>query len=482
LSLETDRFDEYETQTIHADPEFPELPYGEHYTYGDRHEQKIQSLKKLDSSDYVFFFGTLDYVGQPHPEYWINPDWGAYVFGHFELARDPIVGKEELEKSSDFVRERVSNNAHMRRAELDGDIILLISDPGGSKLYKKPVPLSKPGGSLHHLSKFNDIVESRGTDQRGTWYRGPLEFDSNITKRILDVSNTHQFHEALYSEVERLPGFSGYISELYRPSTFDEIRSIFSDCETEEEELFASFSYIAAGWTTRIPEAVLGTISRPIERPQQVVEESGIVDTLITTFEELNESDNWPHSHRWYYPISAGHYRDKAEGESLETGMANLYLEILDSFPYESFEEFLDPLRHAENGFAEGFQELRNPIESFGRTPAFDWMETLVTAHGYGQLAPQTLKWDYVRGDNSKPKQGLKQVYSIDSIEELDDDDDARKNGMLSRLMKHARREKGMGTAGAVFAVESALCMCQKGNSEVSPEDTTRTSPGSPPC
>lgn len=482
LNLHTKQFDSVAETVVHADPEFPELPYGKQYSYGDRHGKKTQSLKKLQATDFVFFYGTLDYEGERTPDYWINTDWGGYVFGHFELATDPIIGKNELEEAPDIVRENLSNNAHLRRATLDEDIVLLVGDPGGSQLYDKPLPLTFPDDTIPYQNRANDVVNSDGTRAMSAWYRGPLEFDQDTTRKLLNAAETGEYHRLLYSDVTRLPGFERFDNALSSPSTFADVRELFERCETEEEQLFASFSYIAGGWSKKIPSSILENVERPISSPDQVIDTNGIQSLLEEVFEELGAESGWPHSHRWYYPISAGHYRDKSEGEALEVGKSRLFLEILRSFPYESFTTFVEDVVSVENGFERGFEEIRDPVESFGRTPAFDWMEALVTAHGYATLAPRELKWKYVAGDNSNPRKGLKLVYRIPSISAMDDDDHSRKESMLERLVDYARNSRGISTAKAVFGVESALCICQKGVDDVTAEDVDQNTPGSPPC
>lgn len=487
LDLNTEIVKDHEDEVVHADPEFPELCGGEHYTYGDRHERKTRSLRKLGIGDYVFFFGTLDPVGTDPREYWINPDWGAYIFGHFELGWDPIVGKEEFESAPNHVRSYFSNNAHLRRADLDDNIVLILGDPSGSKLYRRPVPLSVPDPELSHRERYNDSIEDRGTNVQGEWYRGPLEFDKRITERFANAEKDYQFHRVVYPTINSLPEFDRFADEVGTPSTFTSLRDLFrNDWEdgvmTPEERFFATFSYISAGWTTTIPRRILETMSRPIDSPKEVCKEPEIRSLLAETFSAVRNESGWPHSHRWYYPTSAGHYRDKDAGESLEVGMANLYLETLNTFPFSTFEEFIQETQASANPFHTGFDSIRKAIESFGRTPAFDWMEVLVNVHGLDAFAPEQLDWDYIRGDNSKPEQGFRLVFGIESLDALDDPRNARKNEMLHRLVEYSKQAVGMGTADAIFAVESALCNCQKGVDDINPEDVDRSTEGAPPC
>lgn len=89
---------------VHFDPLFPEVG-GERYCYGDEHSVKARPLSTLTAGDYLFFYATLttteatpgsgndgaDDAGVSRPD-WVAPDWGAYLIGHFELARDPVTG------------------------------------------------------------------------------------------------------------------------------------------------------------------------------------------------------------------------------------------------------------------------------------------------------------------------------------------------------------------------------------------------------
>ena len=80
---------------VHFDPEFPELEFGENYTYGDRHAPKTTRIAELEEGDVLFFYATLDYVGRDATNFdWINEDWGAYIIGHFTLEYGPVSEEE----------------------------------------------------------------------------------------------------------------------------------------------------------------------------------------------------------------------------------------------------------------------------------------------------------------------------------------------------------------------------------------------------
>jgi hypothetical protein len=55
---------------VHLDPEFPEYPHCERYTYGDDHGVKAGPLSSLSAGDYVFFYATLSVTARAE---WLPP-------------------------------------------------------------------------------------------------------------------------------------------------------------------------------------------------------------------------------------------------------------------------------------------------------------------------------------------------------------------------------------------------------------------------
>ncbi|MBV0924243.1 hypothetical protein KTS45_08520 [Halomicroarcula limicola] len=168
---------------VHFDPEFPEAG-GERYTYGDEHGVKARPLSELSAGDYLFFYATLTTTGEPPA--WAPERWGAYVIGHFRLARDPVTG-ETYRDLADEERAVFDSNAHVRRAEFDAEVLLL-GDPNGSRLYETVVPLSRPSGG----TDANWLVTERSSDSgKGPWWRRPMRFDEDGTETLLSLVDEH---------------------------------------------------------------------------------------------------------------------------------------------------------------------------------------------------------------------------------------------------------------------------------------------------
>jgi hypothetical protein len=172
---------------VHLDPEFPEYPRCERYTYGDEHGVKAGPLSTLSAGDYVFFYATLTVTGRDDggggargTAGWLPPEWGAFLIGHFRLAQDPVTG-EEYESLPPADRTPFGNNAHVRRDPVDARVFLL-GDPEGSRLYDRCVPLSRPAGG----TEANALVTRLSADSgRGPWWRRPLRFEGNPARRLL---------------------------------------------------------------------------------------------------------------------------------------------------------------------------------------------------------------------------------------------------------------------------------------------------------
>ncbi|MEF8784422.1 MAG: hypothetical protein V5A45_00705 [Haloarculaceae archaeon] len=180
-------------QPVHLDPEFPEYPCCERYTYGDDHGIKAGPLSELTAGDYVIFYATLSVRESAE---WLPPEWGAFCIGQFRLAQDPLTGEEYAALDADG-RAPFANNAHVRREthamSRNGDSrhdettdarVLLTGDPSESALYDRAVPLSNPSGGVD----ANELVTELSADSgKGPWWRRPLRFDERATRKLLAV-------------------------------------------------------------------------------------------------------------------------------------------------------------------------------------------------------------------------------------------------------------------------------------------------------
>ncbi|MHB9287689.1 hypothetical protein ACKVMT_11715 [Halobacteriales archaeon Cl-PHB] len=163
---------------VHLDPEFPEYPRCERYTYGDDYGVKARPLLDLAAGDYVFFYATLSVTA---PADWLPPEWGAFVIGHFRLARDPLSGEAYADLDA-AARRPFSNNAHVKRDPVDAEVFLL-GDPEESALYDRAYPLSEPSGG----TDAGDLVTAVSSDSgKGPWWRRPLRYDSNGAARLVE--------------------------------------------------------------------------------------------------------------------------------------------------------------------------------------------------------------------------------------------------------------------------------------------------------
>lgn len=195
LDLRTD-VDAVADRPVHFDPLFPEVG-GECYCYGDEHGVKARPLSELSAGDHLFFYATLtttdravsergdeaEEVDSSHPD-WVAPEWGAYLIGHFELARDPVTGEEYRELPA-AEQAAFDANAHVKRAEFDARVLVL-GDPDGSALYDTAVPLSSPDAGADPNRVVTELSSDSG---KGPWWRRPLRFDDAATAELLAHSD-----------------------------------------------------------------------------------------------------------------------------------------------------------------------------------------------------------------------------------------------------------------------------------------------------
>jgi hypothetical protein len=197
LDLDFEMPDAVADVPVHLDPEFAEYPGCSAYTYGDPYGVKARPLLALEQGDYVLFYATLDRQDFPgaggratrgHQPDWITPGWGAYLVGQFRLAREPVDGDSfpDLEPP---VRDRFSNNAHVRREAFDA-AVLLLGDPEESGLYDRALPLS----SRERGVDANRIVTDLSSDSgKGPWWRRPMRFDADATAELFAIRESAEY-------------------------------------------------------------------------------------------------------------------------------------------------------------------------------------------------------------------------------------------------------------------------------------------------
>jgi hypothetical protein len=166
---------------VHFDPEFPEAG-GERYTYGDEHGVKAGPIASLSTGDYLVFYATLSTPSDP-PD-WAPPRWGAFVIGHFRLARPPVTGADYAGLSP-AERATFDSNAHVKRDPFDARVLVL-GDPDASRLYDTAVPLSTPDAGTEANWLVTDCSADSG---KGPWWRRPMRFDEAGTERLLAAVN-----------------------------------------------------------------------------------------------------------------------------------------------------------------------------------------------------------------------------------------------------------------------------------------------------
>jgi hypothetical protein len=184
LDLDVDVSDVRDIPT-HLDPEFDGYPFCEGYTYGDPYGAKAGPISDLEAGDFLFFYATLS-TGDDRPD-WQPPDWGAFLIGHFRLARDPLA-PEEYRAAGEPTRAAFANNAHVKRETFDA-AVLVQGDAWGSELYGTAVPLSarEAGTGANRL-----VTELSADSGKGPWWRRPLRFDAAGTQELLDIHDTHE--------------------------------------------------------------------------------------------------------------------------------------------------------------------------------------------------------------------------------------------------------------------------------------------------
>ncbi|MFB6155466.1 MAG: hypothetical protein ABEJ22_06190 [Haloferacaceae archaeon] len=166
---------------VHLDPSFAEYPTCSQYTYGDEHGVKAGPLSRLAPGDYLLFYATLSYAGDPDDApRWMPPEWGAFLVGEFRVAS--VVTDEEYRDLPEAERERFATNAHVRRAEFDASV--LVAGDDSSRLLDRAVPLSDPDAGATANRLVTDLSNDSG---KGPWWRRVLRFDTDATEELRGV-------------------------------------------------------------------------------------------------------------------------------------------------------------------------------------------------------------------------------------------------------------------------------------------------------
>jgi hypothetical protein len=162
---------------VHLDPQFAGYPHCDRYTYGDEHGVKASPISELRAGDYLFFYATLSTTDGAD---WQPPEWGAYLIGHFRLARDAVTGETYRDLPAEE-RAAFETNAHVRRETFDARVLVL-GDPEESTLYDLAVPFSTPTGGTEANAYVTDLSSDSG---KGPWWRRPMRFDESGTEQLL---------------------------------------------------------------------------------------------------------------------------------------------------------------------------------------------------------------------------------------------------------------------------------------------------------
>lgn len=163
---------------VHLDPSFASYPFCTATTYGDEHAIKAGPITSLSTSDYLFFYATLDVMDSTSLR-WVPPTWGAFLIGAIKLSEPPVTQAKWSRLSSDR-RHRYTGNAHCKRIDFDAKVLVYGEGPG---LFERAIPLSLPEGGTQANSIVTDLAGDSG---RGPWWRRVLQFDEDATAQLLE--------------------------------------------------------------------------------------------------------------------------------------------------------------------------------------------------------------------------------------------------------------------------------------------------------
>lgn len=156
---------------VHNDPDFKDRTYG-HAKRGFGYEKLIRSLR---NEDILLFYATLDFrmIENEHRDSSINPKWGVYIVGAFDI--ESIYESDEFEDLSSKQQMRFKNNPHYYCET--GAHLWIAGKRRGSGLFQKAIPLSSPRESTTCLPFLRKSFMSAGGKPAGSagWYRAAFE-------------------------------------------------------------------------------------------------------------------------------------------------------------------------------------------------------------------------------------------------------------------------------------------------------------------
>ncbi len=163
----SDLIPELADMKAHNDPDFKYRTYG-HVKRGYGYEPLLESLQH---GDILLFLATLDYrsIDKSLRSPQVNPEWGGYIVGAFEIER--WFTREGFEHAPDEDRARFRSNPHSYCKSPADLWIAGKEDTLG--LFRKAVPLSSPreGQQCLPLLSENFRTWSGKRAGRGAWYR-----------------------------------------------------------------------------------------------------------------------------------------------------------------------------------------------------------------------------------------------------------------------------------------------------------------------
>lgn len=225
---------------------------------------------------------------------------------------------------------------------------------------------------------------------------------------------------------------------------------------------FATFAYIAGGWTRDTPRTLIDV--HGIESMSDAIRaaHSG----------ELNDFSEYDtrHSHR---KVNASRVKETFRSlDSLAVAGRSI----------SSFQEFFDVLEQYQKGLIEKegdakaahetFSTAWNSLKSvnyFGPLTGYDWLEVIAFVHEHREFSPPAIRPQYFKTGSNPPK-GFKEIFGIGL-----DDEGANHCVQLLEQFAHEELEKEM--PSTMFDLESALCVFYKDIDDIEMEEGDTVDP-----